>query len=355
MAVKYQVFVSSTYEDLQKEREQVLKATLEMGHIPVGMEMFSAADEEQWKIITRQIDECDYYVVIVAQRYGSFVDGISYTEKEYNYAISKSIPVLGFIIEDDAPWPTDRVDTDPDQKSPLDAFKTKIKRKPVSFWSSATDLHGKFSIALMKQIASTPRPGWQRATDGVNPDVINELSRLSSENAELRKQLQEARHQVEDETLAERRRIMGTILKNTLEISFFYQNGGGWEDRTKANLYSLFSLLAPEMMIEKSTEDIAWYIGLMLRPDQDRRPRERYPVPSNTVRRCISDFITLGLFEPSQRRHTVSDTNEYWALTEIGRKMYTDIRRPALEKGEFESTSTESAVSEADESQEDSA
>ena len=83
----------------------------------------------------------------------------SYTEKEYDYAISKSIPVLGFIIEDDAPWPTDRVDTDPDQKSPLDAFKTKIKRKPVSFWSSATDLHGKFSIALMKQIASTPRPG----------------------------------------------------------------------------------------------------------------------------------------------------------------------------------------------------
>ena len=105
MAVKYQIFVSSTYDDLRGEREQVLKATLEMGNIPVGMEMFSAADEEQWKIITRQIDECDYYAVIVAQRYGSVVDGISYTEKEYDYAISKNIPVLGFIIEDDALWP----------------------------------------------------------------------------------------------------------------------------------------------------------------------------------------------------------------------------------------------------------
>ena len=99
MNIKYQIFVSSTYDDLKKEREQVLKATLEMGHIPVGMEMFSAADEEQWKIITRQIDECDYYVVIVAQRYGSVVEGISYTEKEYDYAVAKSIPVLGFIIE----------------------------------------------------------------------------------------------------------------------------------------------------------------------------------------------------------------------------------------------------------------
>lgn len=51
MSVKYQVFISSTYEDLREERDQVVRAILEMGHIPVGMEMFSAADEEQWKIM----------------------------------------------------------------------------------------------------------------------------------------------------------------------------------------------------------------------------------------------------------------------------------------------------------------
>ena len=351
MAVKYQVFVSSTYEDLQKEREQVLKATLEMGHIPVGMEMFSAADEEQWKIITRQIDECDYYAVIVAHGYGSVVEGISYTEKEYDYAISNNIPVLGFIIEDDAPWPTDRVDTDPDQKLSLEEFKTKIKRKPVGFWSSATDLYGQFSIALMKQIAATPRPGWQRATEGVGPDVINELSRLSSENAELRKQLREALHQAEDDAIAERRRIMQTMLKNSLTFHFYYREGYGWEDKTEITLYQIFRLLAPEMMIEKTTEDIALFIGIMFKPDEDRRPRNNYPVPSNVVRRCISDLITLGLFEPSQKRHPVSDTNEYWTLTNIGREVYTDIRRPTLEKGDSESTSTDSAALEPDEQQ----
>jgi len=47
MSAKYQVFVSSTFQDLSDERELVIKAILEMGHIPVGMEMFSAADEEQ--------------------------------------------------------------------------------------------------------------------------------------------------------------------------------------------------------------------------------------------------------------------------------------------------------------------
>jgi hypothetical protein len=46
------------------------------------MEMFNAADEEQWAVITRTIDQCDYCVVIVAHRYGSTTPkGISFTEK----------------------------------------------------------------------------------------------------------------------------------------------------------------------------------------------------------------------------------------------------------------------------------
>jgi len=38
--------VSSTYIDLKEERDVVIKSILEMGHIPVGMEMFRAGNEE---------------------------------------------------------------------------------------------------------------------------------------------------------------------------------------------------------------------------------------------------------------------------------------------------------------------
>jgi len=38
--------VSSTYIDLKEERDVVIKSILETGHIPVGMEMFSAGNEE---------------------------------------------------------------------------------------------------------------------------------------------------------------------------------------------------------------------------------------------------------------------------------------------------------------------
>lgn len=336
MDIKYQIFISSTYEDLRHERDHVVKAALEMGHIPIGMEMFSAADEEQWKIITRHIDTCDYYVVIVAHRYGSVVDGVSYTEKEFDYAISKGIPVLGFIIEDGAAWPADLIDTGSDEKALLGEFKAKLKERPVSFWSTAADLAGKFSIALVKQIPLTPRPGWIRATDVVSPDVVNELSRLSSENAELRRQLQEALHKAEDDAIAERRKIRETMRKNSLEVIFFYDSGSEWEDKTTVTLYRLFHMLAPEMMVEQSIAELSSYVGVMLRPNKERQPREDYPVPSNWMRGCLSNFLTLGVVEPSQKRHSVSDKNQYWALTNLGRAVYTDIRRAALEEGHSE-------------------
>jgi hypothetical protein len=42
----YSVFVSSTYEDLREERAEVQKALLKLHCLPIGMELFGAADEE---------------------------------------------------------------------------------------------------------------------------------------------------------------------------------------------------------------------------------------------------------------------------------------------------------------------
>ena len=98
MEKKYQVFVSSTYVDLTEERKEVIQALLELDCIPVGMEMFPAADEDQWSLIKRLIDDCDYYVLILGGRYGSLnEDGISYTQMEYEYAKSQNIPTISFL------------------------------------------------------------------------------------------------------------------------------------------------------------------------------------------------------------------------------------------------------------------
>lgn len=49
MNKKYQVFVSSTYEDLIDERKLVSNALLESNCIPAGMELFPAAKKNHGK------------------------------------------------------------------------------------------------------------------------------------------------------------------------------------------------------------------------------------------------------------------------------------------------------------------
>jgi hypothetical protein len=98
---RYQIFVSSTYEDLKIERQQVAQSILELEHFPAGMEIFPASNESQWELIRKFIAESDYFLIIVGGRYGSLdSSGVSYTEKEFDYAEELNIPILGFLRKD---------------------------------------------------------------------------------------------------------------------------------------------------------------------------------------------------------------------------------------------------------------
>ncbi len=98
----YQVFVSSTYSDLTEERAAVIQAILGLDHFPAGMELFPAANDDQWTLIRRVIDESDYYVVVGAGRYGTIsAEGISYIEREYDYTAQVRVPIHGFVHSGD--------------------------------------------------------------------------------------------------------------------------------------------------------------------------------------------------------------------------------------------------------------
>lgn len=331
MSKKYQIFISSTYLDLVKEREQVIKACLEMGHIPVGMEMFSAADEEQWKTIQRQIDEIDYYVILMAHRYGSTTDeGISYTEKEYDYAVSKGIPVLGFVIDEAAAWPADRIDNGEDKKISLVSFKEKIRSKLVNFWSNKDELHAKFSIALMKAIVNNPRSGWIKAEDSISSDVMKELSRLSSENATLRKE-NEILVKIKLETEDKNKEIINILSKNKRQMHIWYTNDKDWSELDEVSLLQIFQAIAPNLLGENENLKIANDVALHFSGGESYRGN--WPVPSNHLSSWITDLHALDLIESSKKKHQVSDKNDYWALTKKGRGLIGSIRKLQLMAG----------------------
>ena len=332
MKVKYQIFISSTYEDLKDIRESIIKCVLEMGHIPVGMEMFSAADEEQWKMIQKQIDECDYYVVIVAHRYGSIDKGVSYTEKEYDYASEKGIPILGFIIEESAKWPAKFIDKDSDTLSRLSLFKEKIKSKMINQWKTSEDLYAKAAIALSKAFTAYERPGYVRGDELATKGVFDELARLSTENARLRDDLSNAHKQIQrnkDNTELEFMNVLKTT-NHVIPIKF-KDNDDEWDRSHSASLLDIFEAIAPKLVIEADEHTIRKAIALGVSGRTDYYAE--IPVPMNRFSEWMLELYTLELVEPSKRVHSVSDTKSYWSLTEKGRQVSKDLLRLKIYSG----------------------
>lgn len=183
---RYQVFVSSTFYDLERERQEVIQALLELDCIPAGMEIFPAADDDQWTLIKRVIDDCDYYIVIVAGRYGTLgPDGSSYTEAEYRYALSRDIPIIGFVHKNPGQLPANLCETNEDLQKKLAAFKDLVIRKSYRQWEDAKDLGSQVSRSLIKLIRSNPASGWIRADSVPALDATEEILTLRRRIDEL--------------------------------------------------------------------------------------------------------------------------------------------------------------------------
>jgi hypothetical protein len=188
MTKKYQVFISSTYTDLVEERRAVEETIIRAGDIPVGMEAFPAADDEQFEFIKTVIDQCDYYVLIIAGRYGSLApDGMSYTEKEYHYAVEQRVPVLFMLREDRGSLPQEKCEADAKKREKLDAFiETASTGRLHKGWSNPDALKLGVREALDHAKATKVRPGWIRGGQGADVETLNKLVSLQAENESLR-------------------------------------------------------------------------------------------------------------------------------------------------------------------------
>lgn len=184
MNKKYTVFLSSTYDDLREERREVMHALLELDCIPCSMETFPADDDEQFEFIKSVIDECDYYVLIIAGRYGSIgKNGKSFTEMEYRYAKQKGIPILTFIHSDIGTISLDKSEKSDLNRKKLESFiKYASKDKMAKFWNGKEDLAGKVSRAMISIIKRHPAIGWVRGNFAIDDTTITKKQNFYEEN-----------------------------------------------------------------------------------------------------------------------------------------------------------------------------
>lgn len=254
MDKKYQIFISSTYKDLIEPRSKVIESILSLYHFPIGMEMFSAADDEQWDIIKETIDSSDFYIILVGGRYGSTTDeGISYTEKEYDYAKEIGVPILSFVKHDNVPTTPEERESDSEMIRKIDAFKAKVTaNKMCEFWRNSDELALKVNTALTKSFNRKKRVGWIRG-DSVSEEASKELLALSRENRELK----EAISKLEALT-SSRKPILKFSLQNSDSLCFSVPNSQWKKDSIE--LPEKLSTEIPEHLINfLSLHDIEKY------------------------------------------------------------------------------------------------
>lgn len=196
MNSKLQIFISSTYTDLIEERQAAVEAILKAGHIPAGMELFTAGNRSQWEVIQRWITDADVYMLILGGRYGSMESdaGHSYTELEYDFAVSCGKPHFAVVISEEALESKVKAQgssvLERDHPDKLKAFRAKVLTKMSSFFCDSKDVKLAVLETVPQLAAEYELTGWVRATEIPDTKALaDELARLHAENKSLNAQL----------------------------------------------------------------------------------------------------------------------------------------------------------------------
>ena len=352
MDKRYQVFVSSTYEDLRAERQEVMHALLELDCMPAGMELFPAANEDQWSLIKKVIDECDYYIVISAGRYGSLgPTGQGYTEMEYRYALEVSKPVIAFLHKDPLQLPAGSVEATDAGRSKLTAFRDLLQQKMCKYWETPAELGSVVSRSLVRLTKTTPAVGWIRTDQATEALAAPEVLRLKKRIEELESRLEEARSsapvgadklaQGDDEYSLD---FTFSTTDNHKSWQWDYTISVSWDDI----FYDIGPLMineADDHQIRRALNETVQHRSAVARgkdPELKDHTRERdFEISDHDFQTIKVQLRALGLISKSQKPRSIKDTDTYWTLTPYGDQVLTRLR--AISKEDLKEAQSEDA------------
>ncbi len=344
MDKRYQVFVSSTYEDLRAERQEVMQALLELDCIPSGMELFPAADEEQWSLIKRVIDECDYYIIICAGRYGSVApSGLSYTEMEYQYALETGKPTLAFLHKNPQSLPLAKCEQTDEGKAKLLTFRSSVSQKLCKFWEGPADLGSVVSRSVVKLIKQQPGIGWVRSNELIDGAAAAEVLRLRRQIEDLEIKLLATRNSAppgtEDLSQGNEEYSVSYSFHSSTSSGETYQ----WKLSTVLSWDEIFYDIGPYLIDEISEDGLQESMNKMVqartRLERSKDGSLRGHIKMRNFKINDHDYQTikiqlraLGLIVKSEKTRSVKYAGTYWKLTPYGDQVLTSLR--AIRRGD---------------------
>lgn len=368
---RFEVFVSSTYADLREARQRVTMALLESDAFPTGMEIFPATDDDAWTLIRRIIDQCDYYLLVIAGKYGSIdpTSGLSYTEMEYDYAVSVGKPVMAFLHGSPGQLPADLCETTDERRAMLDKFREKVqKAKHVKLWKSVDELPGQVSLTYSKFVRYYPATGWIRADQAASSESLKELleakSRIEQLEADLVKINTSAPAGTEDLAQGNDRFRIGYRVTARARLDGVWDSVQTWL-ANEPTWDSLFAAIAPNVLQESGEKALRDKIASFLlieyynenidallddtnkedisnKISEDDLSQVKAAITNEDFGTILVQLKALGLIIISERKRSVSDTGTYWALTPYGETRTVQLR--AIKKTSDIASTDESAA-----------
>lgn len=333
MDKRYQVFVSSTYTDLIPERSEVMQALLELECMPAGMELFPAANDTQWNWIKKVINESDYYIVIVAGRYGTISKEteLSYTEMEYRYALEIGKPVIGFLHDDISRLQSKFTEQSTAARKRLDSFRELVSSKLCKFYSSPPDLGAKVSRSLTQLRKQYPAVGWIRADVLSTLATSDEVLKFKEENEQLKERIyqlglqkpESVAHLASGEELYEVEFIF-TRHAISSETGRFKRVGGA-TGKVELSWNDMFSVIAPDLLANKRYWSLQEGLNGLIKARANRMLQKKYPKEKYYDFRISPRCADTILLQFRALKLITINSEGVWALTPYGDNYLTEL------------------------------
>lgn len=347
MDKRYQVFVSSTFADLKEERQALMQSLLQLDHFPAGMELFPAANEDQWTLIKGVIDDSDYYVIVIGGRYGSTTaEGVSYTEMEFDYAIQAKKPVLAFVHNKPDEIPSGKTDQNDELRARLQKFKQKVTTgRLVRFWSSTMELQAALMQSIVTEVRRNPQEGWVRAGRAADPEALRILTeQITSLTSELEALSTALPAGSEDLCGGEDHYLLTVEYKEEWDSEEATHKVRMSWDHIFREVGPLLLHEGTEAAMRRRLAEEALFYG----DKEEYRPGRCHEarLTNEDFDNVLVQLFALGLIRRGVAKRAIADKQAYWALTPFGEGYLMRLR--ALRRGEYDIEEEEKLAAEDD-------
>lgn len=266
-------------------------------------------------------------MLIIGGRYGSTTDdGISYTEKEFDYAVENGLKVVALIHGEPDDIPFGKSEKDEGLRNKLFSFRDKVMDgRLVKFWTAAKELPGLVALSMTKTIKMYPATGWVRANNIANEDILVELNELRKENFTLQKAINDNKAQ----NALDVTDIADIESEFTIHGKYkVYRPGFDTRSYTFESVISwkeMFSLLSPYLVDYYNESAVDSKLANCLL-EREVKSGSSVSINDQEFKTIKIQLEAYGLIKTERLKTVKGDMATFWSLTEKGKKLMIESR-----------------------------